>query len=223
MTSHELLSNDQYRYLTSQDSDITNPSEQRKRISKKVDQIFTTLQIILNSNSLEQDFKDEIFIPSKINYFISSLTTYDPENTIAEESNKLQISIDLMSKSLTYFKSRYKETKFISKEIDRFYELAEDLQDLALRQETETGGELLHKTRKSLVPPLIWPEKDFWVSQCIACFRYSNLGKDKEDSIKKIRHAKHCPFHKEMKLSGKNEKERIYEQFFKTHSPRDKP
>ena len=81
----------------------------------------------------------------------------------------------------------------------------------------------MYKIRKLPTPPLIYPEKDYWVSQCIFCFSYSTLGADKEDSIKKIRHAKKCAFHKEMKRLGRKEKDRVYLQFFRTFPPRDMP
>jgi len=132
MKSHHLLSNDQYEYLTSQTNDVTNPSEQRRRISEKMEQIFSTQEIILNSNKIDQVFKDKLFDPNKVSYFIDSLTRYDHENTVLQESNKQKIIIDLMWKVLSYFQSRYKETKFISKEINRFYDLAKDLEELTL-------------------------------------------------------------------------------------------
>ncbi len=222
MKSHHLLSNDQYEYLTSQTNDVPNPSEQRRRISEKVEQIFSTLQIILDSNKIDQVFKDKLFDPSKVSFFIESLTYYDPENTVAQESNKQKIIIDLMWKVLSYFQLRYKETKFISKEINRFYDLAKDLEDLARSEEDEAEATIMYKTRKLSTPPLVYPEKDFWVAECIFCFSYSSRGKDKEDSIKKIRHARNCSFHKEMKRLGKKEKERVYTQFLKIFPPKDK-
>jgi len=221
MKSQHLLSNDQHEYLTSQDSQAPNPSEQRRRISEKVDQIFKTLEIILRSNNIDQVFKDKIFIPHKVSYFIDSLTRYDPENTILQESNKQKIIIDLMGKVLLYFKSRYKETKFISKEMERFEELASDLQELTRREEMDTEAMTMYKTRKLGTPPLVFAVKDFWVAECIFCFSYTLLGKDEEDSIKKIRHARNCSFHKEMKRLGKKEKDRVYLQFFRTFPPRD--
>ena len=222
MESHHMLSKDQYEYLTSQDSEVPNPSEQRRRISEKVHDIFNTLQIILNSNSIDQSFKDKLFLPDKISYFIDSLTLYDHENTTVQESNKQKIIIDLMWKVLLYFQSRYKETRFISKEINRFNDLAKDLQALALTEEREAEATIMYKTRRLPTPPLVYAEKDFWVAECIFCFSYSSLGKNREDSIKRIRHAKNCSFHKEMKRTGRKDKERVYEQFFKTLPPRDK-
>jgi len=222
MKSHHLLSNDQYEYLTSQTNDVPNPSEQRRRISEKVEQIFNTLKIIVISNKIEQEFKDKIFDPNKISYFIESLTFYDPQSTVAQESNKQKIIVDLMWKVLTYFQSRYKETKFISKEIARFHDLAKDLEEFAQREEDETEATIMYKTRKLSTPPLVYPEKDYWVAECIFCFSYSSLGKDKEDSIKKIRHARNCSFHKEMKRLGKKDKERVYTQFLKIFPPKDK-
>jgi len=222
MKSHHLLSNDQYEYLTSQTNDVTNPSEQRRRISEKMEQIFSTQEIILNSNKIDQVFKDKLFDPNKVSYFIDSLTRYDHENTVLQESNKQKIIIDLMWKVLSYFQSRYKETKFISKEINRFYDLAKDLEELTRSEEDEAEATIMYKTRKLPTPPLVYPEKDYWVAECIFCFSYSSLGKNKEDSIKKIRHARNCSFHKEMKRLGKKEKERVYAQFLRIFPPRDK-
>ena len=222
MASRHTLSDDQHEYLTSQDSKVPNPSEQRRRISEKVDQIFSTLGIILDSNSIDQSFKDKLFTPDKVSYFIDSLTLYNPENTIVQESNKQKIIIDMLHKVLAYLQSRYKETAFISKEIDKFRDLAKDLEARTRMEETEAEASIMYKTRKLSTPPLVYAEKDFWVALCMFCFSYSSLGKDEKDSIKKVRHAKNCSFHKEMRRLGKKEKDRIYAQFFKTFPPRDK-
>ena len=87
MESLDLLSNAQREYLTSQNSEITNLSEQKKRISEKVDQIFNTMQIILDSKNIEQEFKDSIFTPQRVAVFIDRLTHYDPESTTKQENH----------------------------------------------------------------------------------------------------------------------------------------
>ena len=222
MISHHLLSNDQFQYLTSQNSKISNPSEQRKRISEKVDQIFETLKIILKSKNITQEFKDNLFVPHKISYFINSLTQYDSENTNAQESNKQQIIIDLMQKVMAYYQSRYKETRFISRRMNEINELAQDLEDLSREDQREDEATIMYKTRRLSTPPLLTQEKYDWTALCMFCFSYSSMGKKKDDSIKHIRHAKNCSFHREWKRFSKKDKERVLEQFFKTIPPKNK-
>jgi len=222
MVSHHLLSKEQFEYLTSQKAKSSNPSQHRKRISEKVDKIFSTMKIILNSKNIDQELKDEMFIPSQISLFINSLTQYDPENTNAQESNKQQIIIDLMHKVMAYYQSRYKETRFISKRMNEINELAQDLEDLAREDQREDEATIMYKTRRLSTPPLLTQEKYDWTALCMFCFSYSSMGKKKDDSIKHIRHAKNCSFHKEWKRFSKNDKERVLEQFFKTIPPKNK-
>ena len=222
MESHDLLSDAQRSYLTSQDSEITNLSEQRKRIAEKVHQIFNTMLIILNSKNIEQEFKDSLFSPQQIQIFIDRLTRYDPESTATQESNKQKIIIDLMKQSLSYFQSRYKEMKFIKKEINNFEQVSNDIVEFTENIINETEAQKMYKTRKSLIPPLLDPTKDTWTALCISCLSYSTRGKNKDDSIKRIRHTKNCLFLKENKLYGKVEEERIYSQFFKITPPKKK-
>lgn len=221
MESLDLLSNAQREYLTSQNSEITNLSEQKKRIAEKVDQIFKTMQIILKSKNIEQEFKDSLFTPSKVAVFIDRLTQYDPESTTAQESNKQTIIIDLMEKSLSYFQSRYKEV-FIKKEIKIFEQFAKDIVELTESKIDEAEAQELYKTRKTLLPPLLYPARDTWTTLCIQCLSYTTLGKDKDDSIKRVRHTKNCSYYKENKRLWKEDKERIYNQYFKIIPPAKK-
>ena len=221
MESQDLLSNAQHLYLTSQDSEITNLSEQKKRIAEKVDQIFKTMQIILDTKKFDQEFKDSLFTPQKVAVFIDRLTQYDPESTTAQESNKQTIIIDLMEKSLLYFQSRYKEV-FIKKEIKIFEQFAKDIIEFTKSEIDESEAQKMYKTRKSLTPPLLYPTKDTWTALCLQCHSYTTLGKNKNDSIKRIRHTKNCSYHKENKRLGKIDKERITIQFFKIIPPAKK-
>jgi len=221
MKSHDLLSNAQRTYLTSQDNEITNLSEQKSRITEKVDQIFNTMKIILESKKIEQEFKDSLFTPQKVAIFIDRLTKYDPESTATQESNKQAIIIDLMKQSLSYFQSRYKEIKFIKKDIDHFQQVAEDIVEYTEKIIDETEAQKMYKTRKSLIPPLLYPTRDTWTALCIPCLSYTTLGKDKDDSIKRIRHTKNCSYHKEIK-ERKKQKEQIFTQFFKIIPPKKK-
>jgi len=215
MESQHLLSNEQYEYLTSQTNNTSNPSEERRRISGKVDKIFKTLEIITDSDNISQDFKDKLFLRNKATYFLDMLTKYDPENTAIQESNKQDIIIRLIEISLRYLQLRYKETKLISKEITHFMQLLSDLQDLTHNEIEETEATKMYKTRKLPTPPLLNPARDTWTALCIYCFKYTTLGKNKEDSLKRIIHARNCSFKMNKKMGKRTES-----QFFKIIPPK---
>ena len=222
MKSQDLLSNAQRLYFTSQVCEITNLSEQKKRIAKNIDKIFKTMQIILDSKNIEQEFKDSLFTPQKVAVFINRLTQYDPESTATQESNKQAIIIDLMKQSLSYFQSRYKEIKFIKKEIDHFQQVVDDIVEYTEKILDETKAQELYKTRKSLKPPLLYPTRDTWTAMCDECHAYTTLGKNEDDAMKRVRHSKNCSIHKEKKQLGKNETERIKIQYYKITRPKKK-
>ncbi len=216
--SHHMLSDKQYDLLSSQDSEIKGISEQKSRIIEKADKMMTTLGIILRSSNIDQELKDEIFPKHKITSLINNLTRYDPENTALQESNKQAIVTDLMNQALRYFQDRYKEV-FIKKEIKNFEEFAKDITEFTEKQIAETKAQELFKTRQSLQPPLLYPSKDIWKTVCLECHKYTELGKNEDDSIKRIRHTKNCSIHKEKKRLGKDEKERIKIQYYKIIPP----
>ena len=85
--SHYLLSDKQYDLLTSQNSEIKGISEQKSRIIEKADKMMTTLRIIMRSQNIEQQYKDEIFPKEKICSLINNLTQYDNDSTARQESN----------------------------------------------------------------------------------------------------------------------------------------
>jgi len=221
MESQDLLSTAQRKYLTSQNSEITNLSQQKIRMAEKVDRFFNSMQIILNSDKLDQEFKNSLFTPQKITAFINRLTQYDPESTATQESTKQTIIIDLMQQALSYFQSRYKEV-FIKKEIKIFEQFANDIIELTESKITETKAQELFKTRKSLTPPLLYPARDTWTAMCDECHRYATLGKNEDDAMNKVHHSKNCSIHKEKKLVGKDEPERIKTQYYKITKPEKK-
>jgi len=221
MVSQDMLADAQRDYLTSQNSKITNVSEQRNRITEKVDKIFNTLRIIINSEIIDQEFKDKLFTTQKVTAFIDNLTQYDAESTATQEKNKQAIIIDLMNQSLTYFQSRYKEV-FIKKEIKNFEQFAKDIVELTESKIAETRAQELYKTRKSLMPPLLYPARDTWTAMCDECHAYTTLGKNEDDAMKRVRHSKNCSIHKEKKLLGEDETERIKIQYYKITPPKKK-
>jgi len=81
MASHYLLSNEQYRYITSQ-KDIVNPSEQRRRISNTIDNAFKTFDVILTSFGAPKEFVDELFDNKKLKSFFEILIKYNSDNII---------------------------------------------------------------------------------------------------------------------------------------------
>jgi len=213
-----MFSDMQYNLLTSQNSEITNISQQKSRIIEKADDMMNSLRIILNSNYVDQEFKDDVFPKHKTTSLISNLTRYEPENTALQESNKQAIVIDLMEQCLRYFQDRYKEV-FIKKEIKIFEQFAKDIITFTENQIAETKAQELFKTRQSLQPPLLYPSKGIWKALCMECHIYTESGKTEDDAIKRIRHTKNCSIRKEKKRLGKDEKERIKIQYYKTTPP----
>ena len=219
MKERYMLSNDQLRVIQEQNPDVPNISTQKKRIAENIDKCFQTLLIVLKSKHLNQDFKNNLFDPNLVSLFISSLTRYDSENTNAQESMKQHIIIDLMQQVMSYYQSRYTETKFIGRRLNEFYELAQDLEELARDEQREDEATIMYKSRgKMPTPPLLTPINDNWVAQCIWCHAYTTK-KTESEAIKNVRHTKNCSYHKEWKRFGKKDKERVIQQFFKTIPP----
>jgi len=156
--SHNLLSDKQYDLLTSQNSEIKGISEQKSRIIEKADRMMTTLRIIMRSQNIDQQYKDEIFSKEKITSLINNLMSYDNEATALQEKNKQEIALDLMDQSLRYFQDRYKEI-FIRRVIKEFESFAKDIREFTNKQIDETRAQELHKTRQSLQPPFTIPLK----------------------------------------------------------------
>ena len=160
-----MLSDAQYKLLTSQNSEITNASEQKIRIDEKADDMMNCLRIIARSQTVDQEFKDKVFSKDRITSLISNLTQYDTESTASQESNKQAIVLDLMEQCLRYFQDRYKEV-FIKKELKTFQQFAEDIKEFTEKQIAETKAQELHKTRLSLQPPLLYPAETHWKAMC---------------------------------------------------------
>ncbi len=205
-----MLSDTQYNLLTSQNNEIKGISEQRARIIEKADKMMITLGIIITSDNIDQQYKDELFPKQKVSRLIHSLISYDQEATAIQESNKQGIALELMKESIKYFRERYKEIFIlrITREFDTF---AKDITELTEKQIQETKVQELIKTRKTLTPPLLYPSEKTWKAVCLECHKYEEMVKNEDEEIKKIRHTRNCSIHKEMKRVGKDEKETIAE------------
>ena len=216
MESRGLLSKEQYLYYTSRKAKITNLSQQKSRISKTVEQCFDTFKIILNSEKINQEFKDNLFPSKKVWNFIELLTRYNSDNTTIQESNKQETITKLLDLGFTYLQRRYKKTLFISKQVKDFRQLLDTIVELTQAEIKQTEDMTFYTTRMySHVPYL--PPRNTWQALCIFCLSYTNLGETREDSIKKVRHKKNCSFHKQRKTD-----KTIYEQYFKTIPPEKK-
>jgi len=219
MAQH-MLSDAQYNLLTAQDNEITHISQEKGRIIEKVDSMFNTFRIINNSKTVDQAYKDEVFGTHRVTAFISNLTQYDDESTSKQEEVKQEIILDLMRQSLTYFQQKYKQV-FIKNVIKTFEQFAEDILDLTRQQIEESEAQKLYHTRRTLVPPLLYPKRDTWSAVCIQCHRYSDLGGNEDDAIKRIHHSKNCSYFQQKKRKGMDY-QRIKLQYFCTRPPEKK-
>jgi len=217
--SHNMLSPNEYKVLTSQNGEIKGISEYKSRIIEKADDWINCLRIIARSQTVDQEFKDKVFSKDNFTAMISNLIQYDNESTAIQESNKQAITLNLMEQCLRYFNDRYKEV-FIKKELKTFIQFAEDITEFTGKQEEETKAQELFKTRQSLTPPLQYPsERNEWKITCLECYKMYDYGINEDDAIKKIRHTKNCSIHDEKKRLGKDGKERIKWNYYRIIPP----
>lgn len=218
--SHDMLSPNEYKLLTSQNSKIKGISEYKSRIIEKADDWINCLRIIARSETVDQEFKDKVFSKDNFTGMINNLIQYDDDSTAIQESNKQAITLNLMEQCLRYFQDRYKEV-FIKKEIKTFEQFAKDITEFTEKQEKETRAQELFKTRQSLTPPLQYPsESNEWKITCLECYKMYDYGKNEDDVIKKIRHTKNCSIHAEKKRLGKDGKERIKWNYYRIIPPK---
>ena len=220
MISHGLLSESQFQYFSSQSDTIPNLSQDLDRVAEKVKESFEMMELLLDSKRLSQEQKDDMFKPTIISHFIDTLTYHNPDNTNAQEVFHQEIIIDMIQKVISYYQSRYRNQKFIIKQIMQFRELASDIREIAVNEKEEDEASIMYKTRKLPTPPLIEIQKNDWTAVCMQCFSYSLLGKREEDAIRHIRHAVNCSYNKEMKHFSKTDRKRVINQFFKTTKPK---
>ena len=202
--SHQMLSDNEYKVLTSQNREIKGISEYKSRIIEKADDWINCLRIIARSQTVDQEFKDKVFSKDNFTGMINNLIQYDDESTAIQESNKQAITLKLMEQCLRYFNDRYQEV-FIKKVIKEFEQFEKDITDFTEKQIQETRAQELFKTRQSLQPPLQYPsEINEWKITCLECHKLYDYGKNEDDAIKKIHHTKNCSIHAEKKRLSKN-------------------
>jgi hypothetical protein len=191
-----MLSNTHYFYLKSQLEKIAkfNRSEERKRILKKAERCFKTLDIILDSRELDQDYRDKVFPEQRISSLLSRLTRYDRGNSMSQEKNKQAIAYRMVEIGLQYFQDRYSQTKFLSSKIQESKSLLSDLQSISGELAEEDEALRLYRIRGKLkLPPKIISSRDEWQAMCDICWR-SASGNDKMHAMKSIRHETNCTY-----------------------------
>ena len=222
MISRHLLSNDQHKYITSQNSEIPNPSEQRRRISEKVEQALNTFDIILTSQYVPQKYKDELFEETRIRNFLSNFARYDNQNLPSEESNKQSICKTMVSMGLDYFKSRYKKMKMVEKNIEQATCILSLISFLSQEEIIDEEVMKMYKARsRSVRPQLLVAEKDFWMVECKHCYNYSSNAKTEKEAIRNLKHTKHCLYTIDMKKHGGTQRDSIIQQYIVRYPPRD--
>jgi len=221
MISHHLLSTAQYQYLTSQKS-ITNPSEQRKRISVTVEQAFNTFDIILTSQYVSQEFKDELFDETKVRNLLSNFARYDKQNLQSEEANKQTICKLMVTMGLDYFKSRYKKMQMIEKNIEQATSLLNVINFLSQEEVYDDEVLKMYKARsRSVRPQLLIAEKDFWMAECKHCYNFSSNATTEKEAIKNLKHTKHCLYTIDIKKFGGTHKDSVNQRYIIRYPPRD--
>jgi len=202
--SQHLLSNNQYFYITSQEKKLSsdyNKSQELKRIEEKFQAAFKTFELISHSKSLSQAYKDKLFHSERISNFIGSLIFFEDENTRSEEINKQAIARQTLQHCFAYFQMRYKHSQFLSNKIKEIEGILLELDYLTKDQSEDDEALEFYRMRSRMkLPPRIGGSKNSWYSVCIICWSYG-AGNNKSQSMKEIRHHKHC-------LYDKNELER---------------
>ncbi len=222
MESHQLLSSEQYSYITSQ-TEISNPSEQKKRISKKIDQAFKTFEIILKSKNLPQNFINEVFESDKIRLFLDRLMRYDGEDSFAEDDNKQTIAREMIRSGFSYFQSKYEKTNYLSSEIEKINNLLTEIDSFSQTEKYHSEIMEMYTARsRAITPPIIVPSKDHWNAVCIFCFAYAlGVNKTEKEAIKNISHRKGCMCPKDVKKSSSRNKDKEILRYIKIIPPLD--
>ena len=218
MKQRSTLSNEAYRYITSQHM-LYNKKHVpmiRKRMKEHVGNIFTdTFSPILKSKEVTQEFKNELFNDERIEDFLSDLIGFDPEGSLKQEQNKQQIAFSMLRLATFYLGSRYKDTVFVEHKITEFKKLIEDLIEISQKQIDEIDIYDSVASRSGMkLPPAITPQYNMIICMCKLCWSHHSEPINKQDkqkvkdkTIKKIRHKKKCGF-------DKNQIDRCIEAFY---------
>lgn len=168
-------------------------STRRNRIIKKVVKCISTLDYVAGHDKIPFDklWQDQI---TQIKSFLTKLIEHDSTNIPIEESGKLTIASELINIGLDYYSNAFKNSKFFEVKIKEVKDLITAINEINQKDKTDKNYSLLYTMRKkNPYPPNL---KDIggandYVSYCVLCFKWAT-GKDKKQSMKKIRHHAHC-------------------------------
>lgn len=146
--SHIPLSKAQRAFLKSQKSNITNKSENLKRIEEKVQGSFEMFEQILKSNQVDQDYKDKLFPRSKISEFLKYLTYYAHSSNELEQ-NKLEIVNEMIKLGLLYYRLRFKKTRILRTKIGEFQDFISMLQEFTAEDIQEKESTIKKKSKSN--------------------------------------------------------------------------
>lgn len=202
MKSQNLLSSTEINWLKDPNLLLTNKSETRRRIREKIIKSLNTLDFVLShSNDLDQEYWDSLFPAYTIIHIISKLTYYDDTRPSSADANKLAISGESIKLGFKHYQSRFKKTKFFYTKIMEINDLLSTINEFVTREGSESTESKLYTMRKKWggVPPEIMTVglDSEWRSLCMMCYNWST-GKNKTESIHKIKHHVNCKYNKIM-------------------------
>jgi len=224
MESRHLLSNNQYFYLISQKNKTSasfNKSQDLSRITKTVEKCFNTFDFIIKSKEVSQEYKDKVFDSVKINDFFRHLTKFDETNSRKDELNKQEIVRSVMNMGTKYYQEKYKPTQFISKEIEKILDLLSELDTIAKQQSDDNEALELYRLRKKMKsPPNVRQKDTYWTSMCVHCYAHTwGAFQNKDEVILGLQHESGCSYHKEIKVAGKKNKDKVIDRYLKLIPP----
>jgi len=178
----------------------------KKRTVKFIHDEFETFKYLLQSEKLDQEYKNLMFPSTIIDSLFQSFQYYDIGNTEYEEQNKLNIANDGIKRGLSYLQIRYGETTLIYQQIEDFKKLMSTLRYVSeTKAEDQRAVEFYKMRHRMLLPPTIRQHERHYTVMCRICWGYYS-GEKKDKTISQIHHRKKCPY-------DKNDLERCIEVF----------
>jgi len=178
----------------------------KSRLIEEIKKWFYTYDFLYQSEYLTQEEKNKLFPRNLVIRFIENFTRYKYDNTIAEEQEKLKISLDVIRDSLSYLETRYKHMDLIRKQSIEFRELINTIEELERRKVEERNALEFYKLRNlRTLPPDLHQHEYQYVVMCKICWNHYQAETEKQ-TITHIPHTKGC-------LYDKNQIKRCFEIF----------
>ena len=183
-------------YLTGKEYKKDQLITNKKRTIKNVSDDIETFKYLLQSERLDQAYKNILFPSGMIDSLFQSFQFYDINNTEYEEQNKLMVAIDWIERGLSYLQNRYHEAILINQQIDDFKNLMTTLRMVsATKAEDQKAIEFYKMRHRMTLPPNLTPDETNYVALCRVCWAYS-VQNEKKKAISKIPHRKQCLYDK---------------------------